>query len=110
MLDEGADTLVLGCTHYPFVLPLIREIAGESVTVIDPSPAIARRVKYLLEEKDLLEESPSPGSLTIATSGNPNTLKENLHFFLKETTTVVPLLWVGDTLIINSLLQPVRMN
>jgi glutamate racemase len=107
MLDEGADTLVLGCTHYPFVLPLIREIAGESVTVIDPSPAIARRVKYLLEEKDLLEESPSPGSLTIATSGNPNTLKENLHFFLKETTTVVPLLWVGDTLIINSLLQPV---
>jgi glutamate racemase len=107
MLSQGADTLVLGCTHYPFVLPLIREIAGDAVTVIDPSPAIARRVKYLLEEKQLLEENPSKAVLTIATSGNPRILKENLHHFLPEPATVVPLLWVGDALIINSLLQPV---
>jgi glutamate racemase len=107
MLAQGADTLVLGCTHYPFVLPLIREIAGESVTVIDPSPAIARRVKYLLEETQMVEEDPSGGGLTIATSGNPRSLQENLHYFLDETAKVVPLLWVGETLIINSLLQPV---
>jgi glutamate racemase len=107
MLAQGADTLVLGCTHYPFVLPLIREIAGETVTVIDPSPAIARRVKYLLDEKQLLEDNQSSGGLTIATSGNPRILKENLHYFLSEPATVVPLLWVGNSLIINSLFQPV---
>jgi glutamate racemase len=44
VLDAGADTLVLGCTHYPFLAPLIREVAGEGVTVVDPSDAVARRV------------------------------------------------------------------
>jgi len=92
MIAEGADTLVLGCTHYPFVLPLIREIAGESVTVIDPSPAIARRVKYLLEEKGLLEDGSSPGGLTIATSGDPQFLKDKLHIFTADSAPVVPLL------------------
>lgn len=107
MLEQGADTLVLGCTHYPFVLPLIREIAGESVNVIDPSPAIARRVKYLLEEKGWLEDSATRGHLTIATSGNPVELKEKLPVFVQETVSVLPLLWVGDTLIVNSLFQPI---
>ena len=50
MIAQGADTLVLGCTHFPFVLPLIREIAGPQVTVIDPAPAIARRTAFLLQE------------------------------------------------------------
>lgn len=43
MLKAGADTIVLACTHYPFVLPLIRKIAGEAVEVIDPAPAVARQ-------------------------------------------------------------------
>jgi glutamate racemase len=107
MLEQGADTLVLGCTHYPFVISLIREVAGESVNVIDPSPAIARRVKYLLEEKGWLEENPSPGNLTISTSGNPVALKEKLPIFIQQSMAVLPLLWVGDTLIVNSLFQPV---
>jgi glutamate racemase len=45
MREVGIDTIVLGCTHYPFVIPLIREITGEGVRVIDPSPAVARQVK-----------------------------------------------------------------
>ncbi len=42
MLKQGIDTVVLGCTHYPFVIPLIQQIAGPAVRVIDPAPAIAR--------------------------------------------------------------------
>jgi glutamate racemase len=49
MLAQGIDTVVLGCTHYPFVIPLIQKIVGEDVRVIDPSPAVARQVGRLLD-------------------------------------------------------------
>jgi glutamate racemase len=49
MLAQGIDTVVLGCTHYPFVIPLIQEITGPGVRVIDPAPAVARQVSRLLE-------------------------------------------------------------
>jgi glutamate racemase len=42
-LDAGADTLVLACTHYPFVRPTIERLAGPGVQVIDPAPAVARQ-------------------------------------------------------------------
>ncbi|MBM3137426.1 MAG: glutamate racemase, partial [Chloroflexi bacterium] len=70
MVAEGADTLVLGCTHFPFVLPLIREIAGSSVEVIDPAPAIARRTEYLAREYSIPLEGGSQAALTFATSGD----------------------------------------
>lgn len=47
VLEAGADTLVLGCTHYPFLEPVIRTIAGPDVTIIDPAPAVARQVARL---------------------------------------------------------------
>jgi len=49
MLEREIDTIVLGCTHYPFVIPLIRRIVGDTVRVIDPAPAVARQVKRVLE-------------------------------------------------------------
>jgi glutamate racemase len=49
MLEKGIDTVVLGCTHYPFVIPLIREIVGLGVRVIDPAPAVARQVERVLD-------------------------------------------------------------
>lgn len=67
MLAQGADTLVLGCTHFPFVLPLIREITGPAVTLIDPAPAIARRTAFLVEENRLTFDSAQP---IFATSGD----------------------------------------
>src|ERR1041385_4572747 len=59
MQEKNIDTLVLACTHYPFVLPLIKKILGEKVRVIDPAPAIARQVKKILKEKNLLREDQS---------------------------------------------------
>lgn len=54
MLDRGADTIVLGCTHYPLVEPLIRRITGPDVTLIDPAPAAVRQTEKLLREQELL--------------------------------------------------------
>src|SRR6185369_11513828 len=49
MLENNIDTVVLGCTHYPFVIPLIQKIVGEDVRVIDPAPAVARQAGRLLD-------------------------------------------------------------
>jgi glutamate racemase len=54
MLDAGADTLVLGCTHYPFLDTAIREIVGERMALIDTSIAIARQLERVLGQHGLL--------------------------------------------------------
>ncbi len=70
MLARGADQIVLGCTHYPFLIGAIRRaIAGRDVTVIDPAPAVARRTAQLLDDCGLRAESghrPEYGFLTFA--------------------------------------------
>lgn len=55
MLEAKIDTLVLGCTHYPFILPLLSDILGGSIEIIDPAPAIARQVERLLIKKKRLK-------------------------------------------------------
>ena len=71
MLAEGIDTVVLGCTHYPFVIPLIQEIVGPGVQVIDPAPAVARQVRRVLEREGLLRVGDDPGKVEYETSGDP---------------------------------------
>ena len=57
LLAEGADTIVLGCTHYPFVKHVIQEIVGDKITLIDTGAAVAKQLKNKLEEKGLLSAS-----------------------------------------------------
>ena len=57
LLAEGADTIVLGCTHYPFVKDVIREIVGEDISLIDTGAAVAKQLKRQLVEKSLLSTS-----------------------------------------------------
>ena len=57
LLAEGADTIVLGCTHYPFVKDAIREIVGDKICLIDTGAAVAKQLKRQLEEKGLLSTS-----------------------------------------------------
>jgi len=54
LMREGVDTLVLGCTHYPFIMPLIREIAGDDICLMDSGDAIARELEKQLRHRDLL--------------------------------------------------------
>ncbi len=54
MVAEGADQIVLGCTHYPFLMSALRRVVeGRNISIIDPSPAVARRVAQLLEKFSL---------------------------------------------------------
>jgi glutamate racemase len=57
LLAEGADTIVLGCTHYPFVKDAIREVVGDKIALIDTGAAVANQLKNKLEEKGLLSTS-----------------------------------------------------
>jgi len=54
MLDKNVDQLVLGCTHYPFLIPQMQKILGQQVQIIEPGMAIARQTKRILTEFDLL--------------------------------------------------------
>jgi glutamate racemase len=72
LLDAGADTLVLGCTHYPFLLPRIARIAGPGVAVIDAAPAVAAQAGRLLAARGLAHPEPARvASVRYATTGDP---------------------------------------
>ena len=68
LLAEGADTIVLGCTHYPFVAHVIREIVGDKITLIDTGAAVAKQLKRQLEEKGLLSTSQQKGKVCFWTN------------------------------------------
>lgn len=70
LLQQQVDTVVLGCTHYPFVLPLIERIVGPHIQVIDTGPAVARQVERLLDEHAIANHADS-GSVRFFTSGEP---------------------------------------
>jgi glutamate racemase len=98
MKGQGIDTIVLGCTHYPFVIPLIQSIAGPQVNVIDPAPAIARQARRLLAASEILaaEEDPqttSPAALELFTTGEINKLQALLPRLLGESYPVQPATW-----------------
>lgn len=63
LLEEGADTIVLGCTHYPFLIDFIREVAGPEVQIIDPAPAVARQTVHVLKEHGIpFSQAPADGT------------------------------------------------
>lgn len=90
MLSQGIDTVVLGCTHYPFVIPLIQEIVGPEVQVIDPAPAVARQTRRLLEANALLDPSvngsakPEFSLIRYLTTGDPRQFRALLLRLLAE--------------------------
>ncbi len=114
MLAQGVDALVLGCTHYPLVIPLIRKIAGPGIRILDPSPAVARQVSRLLRERGLgaapgAAAGVAPGAVPPAgasqaplvrlyTTGDPGRLGELLPRLLGEQhgepASVTALRWV----------------
>lgn len=55
MLDGGVDQIVLGCTHYPFLADTLKKVIGDrNIVIVDPAPAIAQRIRLLLEKRELL--------------------------------------------------------
>ena len=93
MLTDNVDTIVLGCTHYPFVIPLIESITGPGVRTIDPAPAIARQTWRLLNEFSWLNPSEDQGELQFFTSGETSGFETMLLRLLGETGEVSQVIW-----------------
>ncbi len=83
LLDQGCDTLILGCTHYPFIKPLLAEMVPPAVTLVDTGAAVARQLETILMERNQLAGS-EPGT-RFWSSGEPRRLAQ-----------VLPLLWGED--------------
>lgn len=81
LLEAGADTVVLGCTHYPFLLPLMKDVAGSrDVTFIDPAPAVVRRLSEVLSASGI-PVGTGNGGVRLLSSG-PDTVLRKLFLNL----------------------------
>ncbi len=81
LLDAGCDTLILGCTHYPFLKPLLAQMVPSSIAIIDTGAAVARQLQRLLGERQLLAEGPARDA-QFWTSASPEHLRK-----------ILPILW-----------------
>ena len=80
LLDAGADMIVLGCTHYPFLSDTIRKVASETypernIEIIDPAPAVARHLMEVMEEENIPAQSSTGFRIELHSSGDPTTLQ-----------------------------------
>lgn len=98
MLAAGADTIVLGCTHYPFVIESIRRLVGPSMAVVDPAPAVARHLADVLAREGLLapaERGPlEPASrYRFATTASPSDFNRALSRLVGVSSSSQALIW-----------------
>ncbi len=105
MLARGIDTVVMGCTHYPFVIPLIEDVihaySGAAVVrVIDPAPAVARQTARLLgvDPDRVILSGAGPAALRLITTGDPAALQQVLPVLLSQAPVVEQAVWVGADL------------
>lgn len=75
MLSEGIDYLVLGCTHYPYLIPTLREMMPETVQIIDSGEAVARQTKAILKTSGLLNRPDHSGSYFFYSNASLKTLE-----------------------------------
>ncbi len=101
MLIRGIDTVVLGCTHYPFVIQLIQRIVGENVRVIDPAPAVARQVGRLLAEGGLRRNVQKTAPVAYYSSGAASVFEKILPVLIGEQGVVNEINWMEGCLICN---------
>ncbi len=79
MIKNNIDYLVLGCTHYPYLIPILTKMFSDNVTIIDSGEAVARQTKAVLKTKNLLNPQKENGKHSLYTNANPNTLKNILQ-------------------------------
>ena len=91
IMEQSADTLVLGCTHYPFLQPLIKELVGPGVSVINTGAAVARRLQHQLGETALLNPDDTPGTVCFYSSGNDGQQRQVISRLWGEEVEVSPL-------------------
>ena len=75
MLQQHIDCLVLGCTHYPYLIPVLKEMLPDDITIIDSGEAVARQTKAILEQNRLLAPETNHPKHTLYTNKNVDILK-----------------------------------
>ncbi|WP_456462971.1 glutamate racemase [Lutibacter sp.] len=86
MLNYNIDHLVLGCTHYPYLIPQIKKIVGKNVVIIDSGEAVARQTKAILEKHHLMLTSQKKSKHLFYTNIETNVLSEILSDVLVKFT------------------------
>lgn len=76
MLEQGIDHLVLGCTHYPYLIPVLRELLPEGISIIDCGEAVARQSRNILIKNDLLNPREHGGKHRFFTNAHPAVLRD----------------------------------
>ena len=84
MVDANIDYLVLGCSHYPYIIPQLKSILPKNVTIIDSGEAVARQTKTVLQSLNLLREANTPPNLQFYTNAEPATLAFLLKAYSEE--------------------------
>ena len=79
LLKAGADTIVLGCTHYPFVRDVIQNIVGEDVTVVDTGAAVAKHLHSPIQSQDLIKPLKTSANITILTNNDAANTEHVIH-------------------------------
>lgn len=92
LLARGADTIVLGCTHYPFVRDQVAAIAGADVAIVETGDAVARELRRRLAESDLLDASGRRGGEKFWTSGDCEQVQSVIRRLWREGISVRALL------------------
>lgn len=100
ILAANTDTVVLACTHYPFVIESIRRIAGPGVNVIDPAPAIARQVERVLSEHSLSAPAAHAGQHVFYTSGERAAFQQVLDRLVAADGRIAVAAWQDDDALI----------
>jgi len=80
---KGADTLVLGCTHYPFLRPLIEEVTGPEVVVLDSATPVAQQLARRLSSDGLLRNTERGGRVSFLTTGRPELVLPSVELLLQ---------------------------
>lgn len=93
LLDAGADTIVLGCTHYPFLAPTIHALVGEDVTLLEPSEAVARQTARVLLERGLTRPAGAAATRVYATTGDVEHMAASLRRLLGHDGEVRSVQW-----------------
>ncbi|MBP5229502.1 MAG: glutamate racemase [Bacteroidales bacterium] len=89
MIEEGADCVVLGCTHYPFLTPVIEKVAANRLKIINPAPAVAKRAKEVLAEVRRKSGAPKAKSDLFKEGNIIATTGEGVELLKKMSTEII---------------------
>jgi glutamate racemase len=98
LVDEGVDTVILGCTHYPLVRPMLQRMLGRGVTIVTSGAALARQAEHALGSRDLASRRAGEGTYSFLCTGDVEAFRALGTRFLQMPLTEVEHVDLDSTL------------